>query len=306
MQNLLTVATQVAVLFALISVGFACRRTKLLNDVSVRGLVDILILIVTPCLIVDVFQRPYDPEKLGSLGIAFTISVLAHCLAIALATLFIRHKEEKTRVVLTAATVFSNAGFMGIPLEQAILGDEGVFFGIVYVVVFNLFMWSWGLWIMGGRPSVKQMLVNPGTIGLAAGLPLFFMSLTLPEILGKPIHMLAQLNTPVPMIIIGYYLAGAKFSTVVKTPSAWTAGAIRLIVYPLMILAILYPFKGRLDRTMTLAIITAASAPVGAMVSMFAAKYRRDVDTSVGIVSATTLASILTMPLVISLAMAVL
>lgn len=306
MQNLLTVATQVAVLFILISAGFACRKAKLLNDVSVRGLVDLLILVVTPCLIVDVFQRPYDPEKLGALAVAFAIAVFAHLLAIAMATAFIRHREEKTRVVLKTATVFSNAGFMGIPLEQAILGDEGVFFGIVYVVVFNLFMWSWGLWVMGGKPSVKQMLVNPGTVGLAAGLPLFFMSVTLPEVIGKPVHMLAQLNTPVPMIIIGYYLAGAKFSSVVRMPAAWTAGAIRLLVYPLSLLAILYPFRAHLDRTMALALLTAASAPVGAMISMFAAKYRRDVDTSVGIVSATTLLSILTMPVVIALAMAVL
>lgn len=305
MQNLFVVATQVAVLFALMSVGFACRKAKVLDDVSVRALVDLLVLIVTPCLIVDVFQRPFDPSKLRSLSVAFAIAVLAHLMAMAMAYAFIRHREEKTDVVLKTATVFSNAGFMGIPLEQAVLGDEGVFYGIVYVVVFNLFMWSWGLWKMGGKPNVRQMLVNPGTIGLFAGLPLFFSSCTLPEVVGKPVHMLAQLNTPLPMIIIGYYLAGARFSGVVKMPAAWLAGAIRLLGYPLALMALLAPFASVLDRTMTLALLTAASAPVGAMISMFAAKYDRDIDTSVGIVSATTLLSILTMPVVIALAMAV-
>ncbi len=305
MQNLFTVATQVAVLFALMSVGFACRKAKVLNDVSVRSLVDLLVLVVTPCLIVDVFQRPFDPSKLKSLSIAFAITILAHLMALALAYAFIRHRAEKTDVVLKTATVFSNAGFMGIPLEQALLGDEGVFYGIVYVVVFNLFMWSWGLWKMGGKPNVRQTFVNPGTIGLFAGLPLFFFSCTLPEVVGKPVHMLALLNTPLPMIIIGYYLAGAKFSAVVRMPAAYLAGAIRLLGYPLALMALLLPFASVLDRTMTLALLTAASAPTGAMISMFAAKYDRDIDTSVGIVSATTLLSILTMPVVIALAMAV-
>jgi predicted permease len=54
---------------------------------------------------------------------------------------------------------------------------------------------------------------------------------------------------------------------------------------------------------MMLAIITAASAPVAAMISMFAAKYNRDIDISVSIVSSSTLLSILTIPIVIALAM---
>ena len=57
---------------------------------------------------------------------------------------------------------------------------------------------------------------------------------------------------------------------------------------------------------MMLAMAVAASAPVAAMVSMFAAKFRRDVDVSVAVVSGTTLLSILTMPVVIALAMTVL
>ena len=64
MENLATVATQVAILFALMGVGFVCRKTKLLNDASISGLVNILLLIVTPCLVVDVFQRPFDPSKM--------------------------------------------------------------------------------------------------------------------------------------------------------------------------------------------------------------------------------------------------
>jgi predicted permease len=57
---------------------------------------------------------------------------------------------------------------------------------------------------------------------------------------------------------------------------------------------------------MMLAIVIAASAPVGAMVTMFASKYERDVDLSVGLVSGTTLLSIITMPVVIATAMEVL
>ena len=211
-----------------------------------------------------------------------------------------------TKEVLKVATVFSNAGFMGIPLEQAILGDEGVFFGVVYVVVFNLLIWSWGLAVMGGSINRRMMLVNPGTIGVALGLPLFLLSVKLPTAVATPVSMLADLNTPLAMIVTGYYLAGAKLSAVAVSPAAYLCSFFRLIACPLMVIAALWPFKALLDREMMLALVIPASAPVAAMVTMFASKYGRDVDMSVGIVCATTVLSILTMPSIIALAMEIL
>ena len=185
MHNLATVATQVGVLFALMAVGALCRRIRLLDEASVKGIVNVLILAVTPCLIIDVFQRPFDPAMLRSFGEAFVIVVAAHAALILLARLTARG-DGRALPVLRLATVFSNAGFMGVPLEYAILGPEGVFYGIVYVAAFNLFIWSWGLVEMRGSgrmdwASVRPMLVNPGTVGIAVGLPLFLLSVSLPQ-----------------------------------------------------------------------------------------------------------------------------
>ena len=207
------------------------------------------------------------------------------------------------------AVIFSNAGFMGLPLEYALLGPRGVFFGAVYVVMFNLMCWSWGVMVMRGEVQgvkVRSFLVNPGTVGIALGLPLFFLPVRLPEVVRAPVHHLAGLNTPLAMIVIGYYLIGARLGRVARQPVVYVATAIRLVAYPLMVIAMMYPFRHGLDRSMMLAITIGASAPVAAMVSMFATKFGRDVDTSVAVVSGSTLLSIVTMPPIIALAMAVL
>lgn len=317
MRNLATVAAQVGVLFALMAVGAVCRRVRLVDEASVKGIVNVLLLVVTPSLIIDSFQRPFDPAMVHGFFWAFAIAVSAHVAIILFARLFSRG-DDRSRPVLRLAMVFSNAGFMGIPLEQAILGAEGVFYGIVYVVVFNFFMWSWGLYEMkfkvesekfkvGFRAKdLRPMIVNPGTVGIAIGLPLFFASVSLPAILKTPISLLAGLNTPLAMLVIGFYLAGVDFRRVVRMPSAYLAAAVRLLAFPLALLALLYPLRSHFPREMMLALVTAASAPVAAMVSMFASKFSRDVDLSVGLVSGTTLLSIFTMPPVIALAMEVL
>ena len=304
--NFLIVAQQVAILFVLMGFGAVMRRRGFFKDNAIDGIVNVLLLVVTPCLIVDVFQRPFDPSMLKGLGVAFALAVLIHVVLIVLSRFVVRHRDENVRRPLRLAAVFSNAGFMGIPLEQAILGDAGVFYGVVYIVVFNLFMWSWGLKTMSGGMNRLKMWVNPGTVGLALGAPLFFLSVKLPAVIGVPVHHMANLNTPLAMIVIGYALAGAEFGKVLRTGSVYVATAVRLVACPLLAIAALYPFRAALDRNMMLAMVIAASAPVAAMVSMFAAKFGRDVDVSVAVVSGTTLLSILTMPVVIALAMAVL
>ena len=315
MENLLEVAQQVAVLFVMMGVGAALRRLRMLDDAAVGGMVNLLMFVVTPCVVVDCFQRPFDGAMLGGLGIAFAIASLGHLALIAIAALCVRCRGEDTRRTLMLAAVFSNAGFMGLPLEQAILGQRGVFFGAVYVVVFNLFIWSWGVKAMGGggkeegrgkreegRGAVWKMVLNPGTVGIALGLPIFLLSVRLPAVVAVPVHHLSDLNTPLAMVAIGYSLAGARLGRVARTGGVWVASAIRLFVSPLVLVAMMYPFRRSLDADMMLAMVIAASAPVAAMVSIFASKFRRDVDAGVAVVSGTTLASIATMPFVVAFA----
>lgn len=315
MDSLLTVATQVGILFALMSVGFVARKTRLLGDAAIKGFVDFLVVVVTPALVIHAFERPFDSSMLCSLALAFAFAIGGHFVAIVLATAFLRHRSAPTENVLKVAAVFSNAGFMGIPLEYALFGSEGVFYGVVYVGVFNIVMWSWGYCTMRGVPpsrigrgEARMILINPGTAGLAIGLPIFFASINLPQAIDVPVKCLADINTPLAMVVIGYHLAGAKAGPILRTPMAWAAAAFRLVGYPLLMIGA-FSVVGRfvfLDRTMCLALVVSSAAPVAALTAMLAAKYGSDVDMSVGLVSGTTLLSIVTMPPVIAFAMHVL
>lgn len=306
-DGFLLTAQQVGVLFALVAVGYVCRRTNFLSDAFIKGAVNLLLLVVTPCLIVHVFQRPFSRAALANLGLALAVAVAAHLVGIAVAEACFRTAGESRRGVLKFATVFSNAGFMGIPLEYALLGADGAFYGAVYVVVFNVMCWTYGLRTMSNAPEGvgrRILFVNPGTIGVAAGLPLFLTSTTLPTILHDPIRYVSDLNTPLAMVIIGFYLADAKFAAYFRCVPAIAASALRLVAIPAIVLAGLASVRGAgIDPTMAIALTASASAPVAAMNTMFAVRFGRDVDVSVGLVAVTTIASIVTMPTLVGLAM---
>lgn len=308
MENFLVVAREVIVLFILMGTGFVSRRIRLLTECSMEEVINFLLIVINPCLILHAFDRTYDPAMLRGFLIAIGLATLTHFILMALVSGVFRKITLDTRVVLKSAAVFSNAGFIGIPLEQAVLGTAGVFYGAAYIVTFNIFMWSWGFGInREGRFALsRRMILNPGMLAVIGGLVLFFMPGTLPRILGEPLSMFAAVNTPLAMVVIGYYLAGAQFARVFRTPAAYLAMVIRLLVCPLLVLGMLYLLRASLDETMMIAVIIPAATPTAAMVSMFAAKFKRDVDLSVALVSGTTLLSILTMPVLIALAMAIL
>ena len=306
-EGFILTAQQVGILFALVAAGFVCRRMGLFTGEFVKGCVNLLLLAVTPCLIVHVFQRPFSPEALSNLGFALAAAVFAHVLGIVFAELFFRREPESLKGVLKFGTVFSNGGFMAIPLEYALLGAEGAFYGAVYVVVFNLLCWTYGLRVMCGHMkdlNRRILFINPGTVGIAAGLPLFLTSTVLPPVIGEPVRYLSELNTPLAMIVIGCYLADARFSAYFRSGGAMFSSVLRLLAIPAMVLGALAAMKGMgFDPTMAVAITASSSAPVAAMNSMFAAKYNRDIDVSVGLVSVTTIVSVLTMPLLVGAAM---
>lgn len=302
LSSFFDVGTQVLVLFILIGVGALLSKLGFITDKGSRTMTDVVLYAVTPCVIINAFQREYQPRLLNGLLITLAAAFLTLMFSVLLAELLYRKMDISRGVVLKFAVVFSNCGFMALPLQQAVLGDDGVFYGAAYVAMFNIFMWTYGLIAMSRKTQPKEALkaiVNPGIIGTVIGLLLFVFSIKLPTVISTPVGMLSALNTPVPMLVIGHQLMRSDIRRVLIDKDAYIAMAIRLIILPLAVMGVMLLL--RVDPTVTTATVIAVSAPVAAFTTMMATKYGRDVELSAGIVSASALFSLITMPLTVGL-----
>lgn len=302
-NNFLTVAQQIVILFLLIFAGFFCGKKKLFTDSGIKTCTSIVLYLAVPCTIINSYIREFSPELMGDLLISLGLSLAIHIVGIIIAVIAYppKKKTDKT-AVCHFATIFSNAGYMALPLQQAILGDTGVFFGASYVAVFNVFCWTYGLLYMekeSGNFSLKK-LINPGTVSLIIGLIIFLFSIKVHPVLKGALVHLGNLNTPLPMLIIGYYLASCNLKETIKTKEMYPVTFLRLVLVPVVCLAImiLMGFSEAVVVSMTIA----ASAPVAANTTIFSVLTGRDEKLSVKLVSFTTLASIITMPLIVALA----
>ena len=300
-KDFLTVASNVLTLFLLMGVGVLCAKTKLLSDGGVKALANLVLYIATPCVIIKSCIRDFDPAMLWGFLTVVAVAALTHGVLIFLAAVVFRDSDENRRRVFRSATVFSNAGYMAIPLQQAILGDVGVFYCAAYVIVFNVFLWTYGLKEMSGeaRLSVKKILLNPGVIGVVVGMVLFLFPIPVPALIADGIGHLASLNTPVPMLIVGYYLAQTDLLAALKDGRGWLCIALRLLAAPLLALGALLVCGVRGDLLTSCMICIAT--PVATSCTMFATRFDRNPKLSVNLVSLSTLLSVVTLPLMVAL-----
>ena len=297
------VFTQVIILLLLILTGYTLTKGKVLTESGSKSMTDLVLTIVTPCVIIKSFMREYNPKLLKSLLIAFLIAFLSHIGFIVLSRLLLRNKDISKQKVLQYGVIFSNCGFMSLPLQESLLGDMGVFYGSSYIAIFNLFIWSYGIILMSGDKkymSPKKLIINPGIIGLTIGLLIFLLSIPTPKILNQTVSYIASLNTPLPMIIIGYHLANSKITDGIKSIPCLSAIFLRLFAFPLLAIGVMYlcGVKG----VLLISSAISCCAPTAAITTMFSAKFGRDTSLSVNLVSLSTILSLISMPLLITLA----
>lgn len=299
-DNILMVGSYVLILFILIGVGFITNKLKVLSKASVRDMTNFVLYFVTPCVLINSYQREFDKTMLVGLGITLVAAFSSFALNILIAHLLIHDKDKVREKTLIFGSVFPNCGYMSLPLQGAILGQEGIFYGATYIAVFQIMVWTYGVFEMSRDAksiSFKKILVNPGVMGTLIGLVMFLFSIKLPFVIKEPISYLAALNTPIPMVIVGYHLANASFK--IKGVNSYLSILLRLVVSPMIMILGFLLFK--ISGAVAVACVIAAAAPTAANTTMFSEKFGGNVEHSATMVSLTTLLSIITLSIVVGI-----
>lgn len=302
LENLAIAAKQVGILYILVAVGFICDKTGLFKEKTARLSNDLLFYIITPAVIVTAFMSMDNtPENYKKLLLAFVFAAAIQIVGALIALPFFRDKSKKDNCIYKFASNYGNVGYMALPLANAVLGAEGVFYCSVVVMVFNISSFTHGIMVMTGEKKFnpKKLILNPGTIAVFIGLPLFIFGVSLPEIIQTPVDYLASLNTPLAMIFFGTYLANTDLKTMFSDKRIYLTAFLKLIVLPLCMLGLFRIFG--ITGALVPALILSSSAPSANNTVMFAAKYDKDAPCASKVVAMVSFISIITMPVMIAL-----
>lgn len=283
----------VIVLFIIMLIGVLLGKMKVINSES-RSTISFLIINVSmPMLIVSSSNLEFNEQTKNESMWLIIMSVAAFFFSILLAQLIFK------KAVPRCATVFSNAGYMGLPVLNSILGPKGLFLGAIFQMVFHLFTWTYGISLFTKsnkfKDSLKKM-INPSLIAVAIAIVLMFTGWKMPDTIQTVLKMMGELTTPLSMLLIGATLAQVSLKEVIKLKQIYVVTALRLLIIPAFVLLfLLFP---SIPKISVYVVFVINAMPSAAITGILAMKYNNDEKLASSIVAFSTLISIITLFLI--------
>ena len=309
----------VLTLFCYMIPGFILRKTKIADANFAKSLSVFTLYVAQVAMILHGFMVEFDLKVLKGIGLVFIFGLISHIVFYILAKNLFKKAPERLQRVLRFGVIFSNAGYMGIPIISDVFGSEYVIYATVYIVWFNVFAYSLGRLIYTDDKkyiSVKKIFINPAVVPIVIGLvivltgggSLIKQTLAMENgfahetvsLLYNIITVLKNMVAPASMMVIGAKLADIDFKGIFKDKYLYPFIAVRLLIFPAVMWAIMRicMIFGLIDSTSMSIVLILCSTPAAAITTMFAELYDCDGVYAGKLVAITTVLSVATMPLV--------
>ena len=294
-------------MFVLMAVGFVLYRRGFITDAGTAQMSDLVLYVANPVLIAQGLSCAPLSLRCSSarVGVALLAAVTL-AFSVGLGLIAYRGDVPPHAAVGRFAVTFSNAGFIGIPLALVVAGQDCIFYISIANTVQTALVWTYGVRLVSGsrsEASPKKVLLNPAIVAMAIGLVCFFTSWEPPALVDTSLDALGNLNTGLVMLVLGAYLGKCRLSEVLTDIQLYKVAALRLVAMPLVAVGCLMALANMfvLDEAVRISVVMYQAMPVAAVTSLFANKYEVDAAFGTKTVAATTLLSLITLPLMMTL-----
>lgn len=284
-------------LFA-IAAGFLANRMGILGGGTDKKISRLLLAITLPSMILgSVCTGEALPEAavvLGTLGVAAVFYLLEFAFVLAVPPLLGGTPGQKGVWRYTLA--FPNVAFIGYPVVSALFGPEALFYAVILVLPFNLMTFTLGPLMLTGakRFSLRQMF-SPCVVASILALILALGRLRPPAMIGEALEFVGGVTVPLSLLFVGSLLAGMPLGRMLASPRLWILTAVRLLALP-AVLCFLLRWMGT-DPLILGVAVTQMAMPAAVNGSILCMEYGGDAECMAQITFVSTLASIVTIPI---------
>lgn len=279
--------------------AFICYKRKIVTQEGNKSLSNLLLMVVNPCMIIIAYQTDYDAKLVKGLLVSFVVAFAAHIIGILIARILVPEKNNPNYYLDRFGAVYSNCGFIGIPLIYSVLGNRGVFYLTAYMTVFNVLSWTHGLSLLQNKFSLKQLkegLLSPMIISTFIAMILFFIQFKIPDTVLASVEYISDMNTPLAMLVAGFSVAQADLKKIFANIHIYWVSTLKLFIFPLAVTLFLFLF--RVDYDIAYTTLIAAACPTAATMTMMAIRYDRNYTYASEIFAFTTVLSMVTIPVI--------
>lgn len=304
-MNLSIILSQMTQLFLLIFLGFFLYRVHILSKPLNQGLTKLLLHVTLPAMIfssvLEQSNRPPVNEVLSVFLIAVVLNVLMPFFCLLVIKLL--HFPKKEQGLYAFMCAFSNIGFMGFPVLNALYGETGLFYGGIFNIIFNISIFTVGIFLMNYGCERKteihlKNLLTPGIILSCLSVVVYFLDISFPSVLSNTISSLGSITSPCAMLLIGSTLATMDLKTIFSDWRVYFFAVVKQFILPLILFPLFRLFiqnEFLLGLSFVLYIMPTANTAV-----LFATNYDKDERLAAKGVFITTVMSMVSVPLLLS------
>ena len=297
----------------LVAIGIFLFKRGVVDNITSKKLSAIVVDVCNPALIMGSILSGNMTATHKDLLTAALLGALFYGFMVALGfiiPLILRAKRDD-RKFYNLMTVYTNTGFLGIPVAKAILPANAILYVIVINIFYSLLFYTHGMFILGRGKETREggiaqkkrnpllNLISPGTVMSILSLVVFWFNLKLPPILANTIEYVGNATIFLSMTLLGVFIARSKIASSLKNLRIWIYILIRMIIIPVAIVFLMRALK--FDPTATLAMCLMASVPVGNLPMIQAEKIGENTDILSSGIAVTTIVSGVTITVFMSI-----
>lgn len=299
----MTAATVAFEILLLALVGYFMEKTRMVGENFYKDLAKFISNIVLPCLILDSMQMDFSLEELKNCGYLMLLSAVFLAVGFALGSLCWRlfGKSYRGRI-LRGGCMFTNWANMGIPVMQALYGDDATFHLLIFIVIPRIVLYTATPYLYGEErvrnPERKRFgWVTPPLVAVPLGLLLYVTGWRLPGAVGTVVGWIGGMMSPLGMILCGLALAKYPLRSLLHAFNA-VGTALRLLVMPAVMLGVCRLLG--VSPALTIPVVMCTAFPVASLTLTYITRYEKETiahSEGAGLVFLSTLLSVATIPL---------
>ncbi|MBO4592351.1 MAG: AEC family transporter [Eubacterium sp.] len=297
------VLQQMGVIIILVAIGIYLHKKKVIEGNVSQKISTIVMDICNPALILaSILSGNVDVDH-GDLLMAILLGFIFYLGLVFMGLilpLILRVDKDKRRFY-NLMTVYTNVGFIGIPVAKAILPENAIIYVIVCNVMYSLLFYTHGITVLSnGKEKMSLMkVISPGTVMAVLALVVCWFKITPPLLISNSISYVGNATVFLSMALLGVSIARSDVKKGFKEIRIWLYILIRMVLLPTAMFIIIRRFSG--NEIMALGFSLMAMMPVGNLPLIQSEKMGEDTELLSNAITVTTIVSMATITLLMML-----
>ncbi len=295
-MGFLTVVQQMGVIAVLVAIGVFVGKRGIVDNMSSKSISTIVVDICNPALMLTSVLGGSITADHTELLTAGAVAVIFYAVLVIIGFVLpalLRIETDKRRFY-NMMCIYTNVGFIGIPVAHAVLPPDGMLCVLVCNVMYSLLFYTHGVAVLSGNKQKISPLkiLSPGTIAAVLSILIVWFRISLPEAVNETISYVGGATVFLSMMLLGVSIARSGLLEGIKSIKLWLFILIRMIALPALLAVILKLMN--LDPVITAGMCLMAAMPVGNLPLIQAEKTGEDTTILSRAIAVTTAVSMIT------------